>query len=216
MITRDLFENDSELNQVRLGEGTLLIRHFITQHSAEIIQELTNITKQAPFRKMSTPNGHKMSVAMTNCGEVGWVTDITGYRYTQHDPITQCKWPAMPSLFRALAVQAATLAGYPDFQPNGCLINRYLIGSKLSLHQDKDEKNLAAPIVSLSLGIPATFQWGGLKRTDCLEKFILSHGDVLVWGGVDRLRFHGILPIKMNTHQILGTQRINLTFRQLY
>lgn len=216
MITDDLFKNDDELNQIRLGEGTLLIRHFITNYTAEIIKELEKITKQAPFRKMLTPNGHKMSVGMTNCGEVGWVTDLKGYHYTQQDPKTQRKWPSMPSLFRELAIRAATLAGYPNFQPDGCLINRYQIGSKLSLHQDKDEKNLNAPIVSFSLGIPATFQWGGLKRTDHLEKLTLSHGDVLVWGGVDRLRFHGILPIKDNTHKILGAQRINITFRQLY
>lgn len=216
MITDDLFKSDGELNQIRLGEGTLLIRHFIINYTAEIIKELEKITKQAPFRKMLTPNGHKMSVGMTNCGEVGWVTDLNGYHYTQQDPITQHKWPSMPGLFRKLAVQAADLAGYLNFQPDGCLINRYLIGSKLSLHQDKDEKNLNAPIVSFSLGIPATFQWGGLKRTDHLEKLILSHGDVLVWGGVDRLRFHGILPIKDNIHQVLGAQRINITFRQLY
>ncbi|MFD1260258.1 DNA oxidative demethylase AlkB [Entomomonas asaccharolytica] len=216
MITDDLFKNDSELNQIRLGEGTLLIRHFIASYASEIIKELEKITKQAPFRKMLTPNGHKMSVAMTNCGEIGWITDLKGYHYTQQDPITQRKWPDMPNLFRELALQAANFAGYPNFKPDGCLINRYLVGSKLSLHQDKDEKNLKAPIVSFSLGIPATFQWGGLKRTDRLEKLILSHGDVLVWGGVDRLRFHGILPIKANTHQTLGAQRINITFRQFY
>lgn len=216
MQNNDLFSHDTALNQIRLGEGTLLIRHYISDYTEQFIAEIEQITKQAPFRNMLTPNGYKMSVAMTNCGEVGWVTDLTGYRYTQQDPLTGKNWPAIPELFRKLALQAANLAGYPDFQPQGCLINRYLVGTKLSLHQDKDEKNLKAPIVSFSLGLPASFQWGGLKRNDKKQRITLNHGDALIWGGVDRLRFHGILPIKQDSHERLGEQRINLTFRQFY
>ena len=155
-----------------------------------------------------------MSVALTTCGSRGWVSDQHGYRYSTTDPMNGQAWPAMPDALRDLAQQAATVAGFSDFEPDACLINRYVPGSKMSLHQDKDERDLRQPIVSVSLGIPATFLFGGLQRKDPTVRVRLTHGDVVVWGGVDRLRFHGIVPLKDNTHPLLGAQRFNLTFRK--
>lgn len=155
-----------------------------------------------------------MSVGMTNCGSLGWVTDRRGYRYEAEDPLSGQPWPAMPPVFRELAEQAAHQAGYPEFRPDACLINRYEPKAKMSLHQDKDEADFAQPIVSVSLGLPATFQFGGMHRSDPVAKIQLNHGDVVVWGGVDRLRYHGILPLKSGEHPRLGAVRVNLTFRR--
>jgi alkylated DNA repair protein (DNA oxidative demethylase) len=155
-----------------------------------------------------------MSVAMTNCGDAGWVTDRTGYRYDGVDPNSGEKWPAMPLVFRELAGEAAAESGFADFSPDACLINRYAPGARMSLHQDRDEQDFEAPIVSVSLGIPAIFLFGGLKRSDKPRRFRLTHGDVVVWGGLSRLFFHGIAPLADAEHPILGRQRINLTFRK--
>jgi alkylated DNA repair protein (DNA oxidative demethylase) len=155
-----------------------------------------------------------MSVAMTSCGELGWMTDREGYRYIDHDPESQRRWPAMPSLLSELAQSAAEAAGFAGFHPDACLINRYEPGAKLSLHQDKDERDHDHPVVSFSLGLPATFLWGGFRRSDKPKRLLLEHGDVLVWGGPDRLRYHGILPLPEGEHPLLGSQRINLTFRK--
>lgn len=155
-----------------------------------------------------------MSVAMTNCGHLGWTTNRQGYLYSPIDPQTNKPWPAMPHSFHDLCQRAATAAGYPDFQPDACLINRYAPGSKLSLHQDKDEPDLRAPIVSVSLGLPAIFQFGGLKRNDPLKRLLLEHGDVVVWGGESRLFYHGIQPLKAGFHPLTADCRYNLTFRQ--
>jgi len=162
---------------------------------------------------METPGGYRMSVAMTNCGRFGWLTDSSGYRYAGQDPLSGLSWPAMPEAFFSLATQAASEAGFNDFSPDVCLINRYGPGAKLSLHQDKDEADLSAPIVSVSLGLPATFLLGGLKRHDPTMRLRLTHGDVLVWGGPSRLRYHAVLPIKEGIHLATGAYRINLTFR---
>ncbi len=155
-----------------------------------------------------------MSVAMTNCGSVGWVSDDTGYRYDAIDPESQQPWPAMPTVLRSLAADAASDAGFDGFAPEACLINRYVPGAKLSLHQDKDEQDFAAPIVSVSLGLPAIFLFGGPKRADKPARYRLEHGDVVVWGGPSRLFFHGVAPLADGEHAVMGRQRINLTFRK--
>jgi alkylated DNA repair protein (DNA oxidative demethylase) len=167
----------------------------------------------APFRQMVTPGGFTMSVALSSCGTLGWTTDRSGYRYTRHDPQTGRPWPMMPEVFLQLAQAAAQAAGFSDFAPDACLINRYIPGAKMSLHQDKDEHSYAAPIVSVSLGLPAMFLFGGFARSDKSQRVPLLHGDIVVWGGVDRLRYHGVLPIKDGHHPKLGEQRINFTFR---
>ncbi|MCV3304722.1 DNA oxidative demethylase AlkB, partial [Leclercia adecarboxylata] len=168
----------------------------------------------SPFRQMVTPGGYTMSVAMTNCGGLGWTTNTRGYLYSPVDPLTDAHWPPMPDVFAALCHDAACAASYPDFQPDACLINRYAVGAKLSLHQDKDEADLRAPIVSVSLGLPAVFQFGGLRRNDPLQRLLLEHGDVVVWGGPSRLFYHGIQPLKPGVHPLTGDCRYNLTFRQ--
>ena len=197
-----------------MAEGAVLLRGFARPVENELIAALRVIAQQAPFRHMVTPGGHQMSVAMTNCGSCGWVTDRSGYRYDGIDPLTGKPWPAMPPSFRALAARAAATAGFDGFAPDVCLINRYAPGAKMSLHQDKDELDLDAPIVSVSLGLPAVFLFGGLKRSDKPRRFRLEHGDVAVWGGPARLAFHGVAPLADGEHPLMGRQRINLTFRK--
>lgn len=163
---------------------------------------------------MLTPNDFKMSMASSNCGELGWISDRTGYRYSAWNPATGKPWPAMPICLKSLAQRAALAAGFADFTPDACLINRYEPGSFLSLHRDEDEQDFSAPIVSLSLGMSATFLWGGLARTDKIYTIELQHGDVMVWGGQDRMRYHGVQALANLPHPIMGLQRINLTFRK--
>lgn len=197
-----------------LAENAVLLRGKALAFDAEVLTALNAITAQSPFRHMTTPGGYVMSVAMTNCGAAGWVTDRTGYRYDSLDPQSGRPWPALPDCFRELAVAAATDAGYPDFVPDACLINRYEPGARLSLHQDKNERDFSQPIVSVSLGLPATFQFGGLTRTAPVRRFPLRHGDVVVWGGKSRLCYHGVTELKDGAHETLGRMRINLTFRR--
>jgi len=192
----------------------VLLHGFARPFEADLVAALGDIEAQAPFRHMVTPGGHQMSVAMTNCGSFGWVTDRTGYRYDPNDPDTGTPWPPMPASFRVLAGQAAAEAGFDGFAPEVCLINRYVPGARMSLHQDRDELDLGAPIVSVSLGLPATFLFGGLKRSDKTRRFRLEHGDVVVWGGPARLIFHGVAPLADGEHVLMGRQRINLTFRK--
>lgn len=196
-----------------MAEGAILLRGFALPFEDRVLPALREVIAQAPFRHMVTPGGYTMSVAMSNCGAAGWVTDRSGYRYDRLDPETGRPWPALPSAFLALALAAATEAGYPDFRPDACLINRYEPGAKLSLHQDKDERDHSHPIVSVSLGLPATFQFGGLNRNDPVRKYALRHGDVMVWGGPSRLFYHGVTELKDGDHESLGRVRINLTFR---
>ena len=198
-----------------MAEGAVLLRGFARPFEAELLPALRAIVKQAPFRHLITPGGHRMSVAMTNCGSVGWVSDDTGYRYDAIDPVSKLPWPAMPSVLRRLAADAASDAGFNGFEPEACLINRYVPGAKLSLHQDKDELDFAAPIVSVSLGLPAIFLFGGPKRADKPNRYRLEHGDVVVWGGPSRLFFHGVAPLAAGEHALMGRQRINLTFRKV-
>jgi alkylated DNA repair protein (DNA oxidative demethylase) len=197
-----------------MAEGAVLLRGLVKPHEAELLRALREIVEQAPFRRMFTPSGHQMSVAMTNCGTAGWVTDRSGYRYDGADPESGKPWPAMPVPFRELAHRAAEEGGFENFAPDACLINRYEPGAKMSLHQDKDEQDFAAPIVSVSLGLPATFMFGEAKRSDRPKRYRLEHGDVVVWGGPSRLFFHGVGPLADGEHAVLGRQRINLTFRK--
>jgi alkylated DNA repair protein (DNA oxidative demethylase) len=216
-LTADLFEAVPDVSPSReaMAEGAVLLRGFARAFEAELLPSLRAIVKQAPFRHLITPGGHRMSVAMTNCGSVGWVSDETGYRYDAIDPESQQPWPAMPTVLRRLAADAADDAGFNGFEPEACLINRYVPGAKLSLHQDKDELDFAAPIVSVSLGLPAIFLFGGAKRADKPNRFRLEHGDVVVWGGPSRLFFHGVAPLADGEHAVMGRQRINLTFRKV-
>ncbi|MGJ4954282.1 DNA oxidative demethylase AlkB [Bradyrhizobium sp. HKCCYLRH2015] len=215
-MTADLFDGLEAAGPARepLAPGAMLLRGFARPQETELISAIEAITAQAPFRRMVTPGGHQMSVAMTNCGPVGWVTDRSGYRYDARDPDSGQPWPAMPPLLRQLAEQAATDAGFAAFAPDACLINRYEPGARMSLHQDRDEQDLGAPIVSVSFGLPATFLFGGLKRTDKTQRHRLVHGDVVVWGGPARLAFHGVGPLADGEHAQLGRQRVNLTFRR--
>lgn len=197
-----------------MAEGAVLLRGFARPSESELIAALRDIASQAPFRHMVTPGGHSMSVAMSNCGDLGWVTDRSGYRYDTNDPETGRPWPAMPAAFYRLAVEAAEQAGFAGFSPDACLINRYQPGARMSLHQDKDEQDFGAPIVSVSLGLPAVFLFGGLQRADKPRRFRLEHGDVVVWGGPTRLVFHGVAPLADGEHALVGRERINLTFRK--
>ena len=197
-----------------LGINAVLLRGFATASDAQLLAGLAQVTAQSPFRNMITPGGRRMSVAMTNCGELGWISDKNGYRYTPVDPQSGLPWPSMPASFFQLAVNAARSAGFAAFNPDVCLINRYEAGAKLSLHQDKDEKDFGQPIVSVSLGLPAVFLFGGPKRADKMRRIQLQHGDLVVWGGASRLHYHGILPLKPGHHELFGDCRINLTFRK--
>ena len=205
----DLFQTDREA----MAEGAVLLRGRALPLEQEILAELEAIIATSPFRHMTTPGGFLMSVAMTNCGSVGWVTDRTGYRYDRLDPEGGVPWPALPDCFRELATAAASEAGYANFSPDSCLINRYKPGARLTLHQDKNERDFTQPIVSVSLGLPATFQFGGLARKHPVRRFALRHGDVAVWGGPSRLCYHGVSELKDGEHDKVGRMRINLTFR---
>src|SRR5580704_7806984 len=207
----DLF--DLEARQ-KLQDGAVLLRGRALPVDKALLAAIDRISAQAPFRRMTTPGGFQMSVAMTNCGSAGWVTDRTGYRYDPRDPDSGAPWPAMPDVFLALARDTADEAGFAGFVPDACLINCYAPGTRLSLHQDKDERDHGQPVVSVSLGLPATFQFGGLKRNDRPLKVPLRHGDVVVWGGPARLVYHGVLALKEGEHPALGRRRFNLTFRK--
>jgi alkylated DNA repair protein (DNA oxidative demethylase) len=196
-----------------LGPDAVLLPGFAAPDAGSVLADLLAVSSAAPFRHLVTPGGATMSVAMTNCGRLGWISDRRGYRYDPHDPSTGHPWPAMPPQLLALARRAATAAGHPGFTPDACLLNRYAPATKLSLHQDRDERDLSAPIVSVSLGLPAIFLFGGLSRTDRARRFRLEHGDVAVWGGRSRLAFHGIAPLADGTHPLTGAVRYNLTFR---
>ncbi|MGA2706802.1 MAG: DNA oxidative demethylase AlkB [Steroidobacteraceae bacterium] len=197
-----------------LRPGAVLLRGFALRDDGAYLDALQAVTAQAPFRHMVTAGGLRMSVAMTNCGALGWVSDRTGYRYDALDPQSGKTWPPMPSCFLNLAKDSAARAGYSDFLPDACLINRYELGARLSLHQDKDERDFSAPIVSVSLGVPAVFQLGGHHRADRPMRVPVEHGDVIVWGGGARLLYHGVMPLKAGHHSILGGHRVNLTFRK--
>ena len=211
----DLFADDSaQPTALPLGTQAVLLRGFALAQADALVQGVQQVAAQAPWRHMLTPGGQAMSVAMTGCGPLSWVSDRRGYRYAERDPASGRPWPAMPAAFMRLAQDAARQAGFAPFLPDACLINRYAPGARMSLHQDRDERDLAAPIVSVSLGLPAVFLWGGATRAGRALRVPLRHGDVVVWGGVDRLRFHGVLPVAPGEHPATGECRINLTLRK--
>ena len=197
-----------------LSPGAVVLRGFASTEEAVLLAALNGVIALAPFRHMITPGGYRMSVAMTNCGSFGWVTDRTGYRYDAIDPESGHPWPQMPDSFLNLAKSAAAQAGFQEFVPDACLINRYEPGARLSLHQDKNERDFGEPIVSVSLGIPAVFLFGGSKRADKPRRIPVTHGDVMVWGGPARLHYHGVMPLKEGYHPFVGRYRLNLTFRK--
>jgi alkylated DNA repair protein (DNA oxidative demethylase) len=212
-----LFDSDPAIfSREPLEEGAVLLRGFATADSATLIENVARIAATAPFRHLVTPGGYTMSVAMTNCGRVGWVSDRKGYRYDPADPDTGLPWPSFPPVFLDLAARAAAAGGFGDYAPDACLINRYIAGARLSLHQDRDEKDAWSPIVSVSLGLPATFLWGGKRRTGPVRRFRLESGDVVVWGGPARFVYHGVAPLKTGDHTLTGEARINLTFRKVF
>ena len=196
---------------LRLGDGITLLRGFAS--TARLLPLIEGIASVAPFRHLVTPGGQTMSVAMTNCGPVGWVSDRSGYRYSPRDPLTNQDWPPMPREFMRLALDAATAGGFPQFVPDACLINRYEPGARLTAHRDADEQNFAQPIVSVSLGLPASFAFYGLTRGGKGRSVALVDGDVLVWGGPSRLVYHAVRPVKPGSHPLTGAYRYNITFR---
>ncbi len=216
----ELFDDlDRDATPIRLGDGAVVLPGFAGGEAASLVTALLAVADGAPFRHLVTPGGATMSVAMTNCGRLGWVSDRRGYRYESLDPLTGRPWPAIPAPFLSLAARAAAAAGYadacPDACPDACLVNRYAPGARLALHQDRDEGDLAAPIVSVSLGLPATFLFGGQERSGPVRRLRLENGDVAVWGGASRLAFHGIAPLRPGNHRLTGPVRYNLTFRHV-
>lgn len=213
---RDLFDDlrQQDTPGEQLGPGTVLLAGFATEAAPDLLRALTPVLQQAPLRHLTTPGGRRMSVAMSNCGAVGWISDRRGYRYQATDPVSGRPWPAMPEPLQELAVAAAAAGSFAGFAPDVCLINRYRPGDKLSLHQDKDEADARHPIVSVSIGVPAIFMLGGHTRSAPRQTLQLLHGDVLVWGGPDRLRFHGVQPLGHDRHPLTASDRINLTFRR--
>jgi alkylated DNA repair protein (DNA oxidative demethylase) len=209
-----LYGPEDPAERVPLAEGAVLLRRFALAHASALLEQVHGITAVAPFRHMRTPGGRSMSAGLTSAGALGWVSDERGYRYAPADPLTGAPWPEIPAIFRALAVRAASEAGFAHFTPDSCLVNRYAPGARLALHRDENEKDFASPIVSFSLGLPATFLFGGHARHDPAERVPLEHGDVVVWGGPARLRYHGVLPVEDGFHPAVGAVRVNLTFRR--
>ena len=215
-MTPDLFDDLRQEPALQvIAPGAVLLRAFAQDVATELLQAVAQVTAQSPLHHMQTPGGFTMSVASTSCGPLGWVSSPQGYRYAAHDPRTGLPWPALPACFADLAARAAAQAGYHPFVPDACLINQYVPGSKLSLHQDKDEKDLHSPIVSVSLGLPAVFLFGNTRRSDPTQRYRLVHGDVAVWGGPSRLAFHAVMPLADGAHALLGRTRLNLTFRRV-
>jgi len=215
-MSAELFglEHDNQRWHEPICEGAVILRRWALDCESTLADAIDTVAAQSPFRHLVTPGGHQMSVATTSCGRHGWMSDRRGYRYQEIDPLSGNPWPEMPSVMQELAEEAAKEAGFPDFSPDACLINRYAPGAKLSLHQDRDERDYSQPIVSVSLGLPATFQFGGFTRNARKLNLSLVHGDIVVWGGPSRLRFHGVLPLRAGHHDFAGAYRINLTFRR--
>ena len=210
-----LWRESPEPTTEALADGVMLLRAFCYEEAPAMLDGISSMAAVSPFRQMVVPSGHTMSVAMTNCGEFGWTTDRSGYRYTTQDPETGRPWPPMPPALADLAERAAAAGGFSGFTPNACLINRYSVGARLSLHQDKNEEDYTQPIVSVSLGLPATFLLGTLRRANTPRRIRIEHGDVLVWGGPARLIYHGVAPVRAGSHPLTGPYRINLTFRRV-
>lgn len=212
----DLFSSVVKENGMvtQLADQAWHLEGYAIEQDHNIRTLLRAILKQSPFRQMKTPGGQLMSVKMTSCGDVGWVSDHLGYRYQAVDPMSNLSWPTMPEAFKTLAKNAASAVGFEHFEPDSCLINLYQAGTRLSLHQDKDELDFTQPIVSVSLGLPATFLFAGLQRSSPQTRVVLHHGDVVVWGGDSRLAYHGVLPLESGEHDLFAQCRVNLTFRK--
>jgi alkylated DNA repair protein (DNA oxidative demethylase) len=210
-MNAELFEVEETL---AIAPGATLLRGFAIDAAPALLDDVRALIARSPWRQMQTPGGFRMSVAMTNCGALGWVSEASGYRYDAIDPLSGRRWPEMPASFARLARAAAARAGFEGFTPDACLVNRYRPGARLSLHQDRNERDYAAPIVSVSLGLPATFLFGGAKRSERAQRVPLMHGDVVVWGGPARLAYHGVLPLAEGSHALLGSERVNLTLRR--
>jgi len=217
-VQGDLFDRVTQLVRIsavlELEPGAVVLGAYAVEEAPALLDAIERVTQAAPLRQMTTARGWRMSVAMSNCGDAGWLSDRSGYRYDAADPQTGRPWPAMPEVFASLAARAARVAGFAHFEPDACLINRYAPGARLSLHQDRNEQDFDAPIVSVSLGVPATFLWGGSARTDRPRRVRLEHGDVVVWGGPARLNFHGVDMLRQGQHALTGSVRFNLTFRR--
>ncbi|MEJ8810114.1 DNA oxidative demethylase AlkB [Variovorax ureilyticus] len=213
-MTQDLFDDEAASGPLPLAPGAVVLRRFARPYDGALLDAVREVIAQAPLRHMVTPGGLRMSVAMANCGDLGWVSDRTGYRYDRLDPESGKPWPRLPDVFRRLAAEAASRAGFEGFVPDACLVNRYEPGTRLSMHQDRDERDFSQPIVSVSLGLSAVFLFGGPKRSDMARRVPLDHGDVVVWGGPARLHYHGVLPLKEGAHPFWDGCRINLTFRK--
>jgi alkylated DNA repair protein (DNA oxidative demethylase) len=216
LTSRDLFGavEQGGIAAYDLAPGARLLRGFACSIDDDLKAAVAAVAAAAPFRHMETPGGFRMSVAMTNCGAYGWTSSASGYRYAERDPTTGAQWPSIPNVMLDVACRAAAAAEFADFTPNACLVNRYEPGARLTLHQDKDERDLRHPIVSVSLGVPAVFLFGGLKRNERPLRLELTHGDVVVWGGPSRLRYHGVAPLKQSRHPFADGARINLTLRR--
>lgn len=205
----------AETDSVEIAPGAVLFRAAAESSAEALLREIENVIVVSPLRRVVTPMGKSMSVEMTNCGRAGWVSDRSGYRYEALDPLSGKPWSPMPAIFSELATRMASLAGYQQFMPDVCLINRYAVGSKMGLHQDRDERDFSQPIVSVSLGLPITFKFGGLRRTDASRSVVLHHGDVVVFGGQARLAFHGVGTLRRGNHMMTSEYRYNLTFRKI-
>ncbi len=199
---------------LELEPGAVVLHAFAMDDVPALLAAIEAVAQASPWRHMSTARGWRMSVAMTNCGEAGWLSDRSGYRYDAIDPQTNRRWPPLPRVFVDLAVRAAAAAGFEHFAPDACLINRYEPGARLSLHQDRNERDFDEPIVSVSIGVPATFLWGGSTRALRPRRVLLEHGDVVVWGAAARMNLHGIEPLRADAHALTGNVRFNLTFRR--
>lgn len=210
-MIEDLF---SDNEPIPIAESAWLLRGYVRESAEQVVEAMRSVIRQAPLRSMQVPGGHRMSVLTTSCGDWGWVSDLEGYRYAAQDPSTGKEWPRMPDLLKRLAVDGAVRAGFEGFDPDACLINCYRPGAKMGLHQDRNERDRTEPILSISLGLSATFMFGGLKRGDPVRRFPLEHGDMLAWGGASRMVYHGVMPVKAGEHPMLGGWRVNLTFRR--
>lgn len=210
----DLFDAPQRREPQWVSKQTVVLPGFALPWVEHLLPALRRVVLAAPFRNMTTPGGRTISVRVTNCGSLGWVSDLAGYRYSPLDPLSNVPWPALPHAFLELAQHAAIAAGFDGFVPDACLVNSYLPGNRLTLHQDRNERDFSQPIVSVSLGLPATFLLGGHARSERTRRIGLQHGDVMVWGGEDRLRFHGIMPLQDGVHPLLGARRINFTLRK--
>jgi alkylated DNA repair protein (DNA oxidative demethylase) len=211
---RGLFPAEISPTAEPLGDGAILLRGFALAEQTALFANVTELARVSPFRHMITPSGFRMSIAITNCGKAGWISDRKGYRYAEVDPETGQNWPPMPALFSELSTHAAAAGGFPKFVSDSCLINRYEPGARLTLHQDRNELDFEQPIVSISLGLPATFLFGGSTRKERPKRYLLESGDVVVWGGPARLAFHGVAALKEGISDLTGACRINLTFRK--